>query len=83
MDNGTYCLPEPCDVAKIWVDGGIWGTELIKPDGPYSNISYIQFMRWNAAALHEPVFPGDTICIRYAHKILCPSLTWPSDMLTE
>ncbi|KAH2165418.1 hypothetical protein KXW37_006451 [Aspergillus fumigatus] len=63
MDNGTYCLPEPCDVAKIWVDGGIWGTELIKPDGPYSNISYIQFMRWNAAALHEPVFPGDTICI--------------------
>lgn len=40
-------------------------------------------MRWNAAALHEPVFPGDTICIGYAHKILCPSLTWPSDMLTE
>lgn len=63
MDNGTYCLPAPCDVAMIWVDGGIPATDLIGPDGPYSDISMVQFMLWNAAALHEPVFPGDAICI--------------------
>ena len=65
MENGTYCLPEPCEVAKIWYDGGIVPTELIRPGGPYSNISYIQFLRWNAAGIHDLIFPGDAICIGY------------------
>jgi LysM repeat protein len=36
---------------------------LIGPNGPYNNISFTQFVRWNSAALHAPIFPGDYICI--------------------
>lgn len=73
MANATYCLPAPCDVAKIWVDGGIVGTELIGPNGPYSNISLIQFMKWNPGAIHYPVLPGDTIYVGYVLLQITPS----------
>jgi len=46
-----------------WYDGGIEPFQLIAPDGPYPNISFTQFMRWNSAAVHQRVLPGDYICI--------------------
>lgn len=60
---GTYCLPLACNAARVWVEGGILGLQLIAPDGPYPNITMVQFMRWNGASLSAPLFPGDTICI--------------------
>jgi hypothetical protein len=63
LPNGTYWLPEPCVVARQVYDGGIEPFELIGPNGPYNNISYTQFIKWNAAAVHSRVMPGDYICI--------------------
>ncbi|KAI4693341.1 uncharacterized protein J4E88_001712 [Alternaria novae-zelandiae] len=63
LPNGTYCLPEPCDAAKQVYDGGIEPFDLIGPNGPYNNISFTQFVKWNSAAVHSRVMPGDYVCI--------------------
>jgi hypothetical protein len=36
-------------------DGGIEPMQLIQPGGPYENISFTQFVRWNAGAIHYRV----------------------------
>ncbi|PVI07195.1 carbohydrate-binding module family 50 protein [Periconia macrospinosa] len=63
LGNGTYCLPQSCEVAMQWYEGGIPALDLIGENGPYKNISFTQFVKWNSAAIHMPVFPGDYICV--------------------
>ncbi|KAF2732645.1 hypothetical protein EJ04DRAFT_496499 [Polyplosphaeria fusca] len=62
VQNGTLCLPAPCQVAMQWYDGGIEPFQLMAADGPYPNMSFTQFMRWNTAASHSRIWPGDYIC---------------------
>jgi hypothetical protein len=37
--------------------------ELIEGDGPYTDISAVQFIRWNPTARYSNILPEEVFCI--------------------
>lgn len=63
LANGTWCVPQPCLVAQINIEGGTTAANLIASDGPYPDISLVQFMRWNPGGYYNDILPGDVVCV--------------------
>jgi hypothetical protein len=63
LKDGTYCVPLACDVAQHNVNGGQTMYQLIEGDGPYADISSIQFMRWNPTVDYTYIGPSEVFCV--------------------
>ncbi|RDW67396.1 uncharacterized protein DSM5745_09262 [Aspergillus mulundensis] len=60
LSNGTYCLPEPCDIAVIANDTS---APILLQSETYQNITMVQFVSWNPDVDLKNLFMGDTICV--------------------
>ncbi|KAL6228756.1 hypothetical protein BDW75DRAFT_250700 [Aspergillus navahoensis] len=60
LTNGTYCLPERCNIAVVESDTS---APILLQDDRYQNMTLVQFTAWNPDVDLKNLFAGDTVCV--------------------